>query len=60
MQVYRSLAKKGPWAVHITLCSGEWADIWNISAFTMKKRPCLHYHNLQQDIAHQHTRSVQA
>ena len=28
--------------------------------FTTKKRPCLHYHNLQQDIAHQHTRPVQA
>ena len=26
--------------------------------FTTKKRPCLHYHNLQQDIAHQHTRPV--
>ena len=24
--------------------------------FTTKKRPCLHYHNLQQDIAQQHTR----
>ena len=26
--------------------------------FTTKKRPCSHYHNLQQDIAHQHTRPV--
>ena len=24
--------------------------------FTTKKRSCLHYHSLQQDIAHQHTR----
>ena len=27
--------------------------------FTAKKRPCLHYLNLQQDISHQHTCPVQ-
>ena len=26
--------------------------------FAMKNRPCLHYDNLQQDIAHQHTCAV--
>ena len=26
--------------------------------FTMKNCPCLHYDNLQQDIAHQHTCAV--
>jgi len=33
------------------LCAqtGGWADICN------KAPACLHYHNLQQDIAHQHT-----
>ena len=30
------------------------ADICNIAAFYHKKRPCLHYHNLQ-DLAHQRT-----
>ena len=59
MLYYRSLAKKGPWAVHITLCSDRgWVDICNIAAFTNKKVPCLHYHNLQQDIAHQHLPST--
>ena len=28
-------------------------DICNIAAFSTKKHPCLHYHNLQRDIAHQ-------
>ena len=40
------------------LCTqtGGWADICNIAAFYHpKKRPFLHYHNLQQDIAYQHT-----
>ena len=58
---YRSLAKKGPWAVNITLCSdgGGWIFVTSLH-FTTKKRPCLHYHNLQEDIAHQHTRPAQA
>ena len=34
-----------------------WVDIGNIAAFYHKKRPCLHYHNLQ-DLAHQRTRPV--
>ena len=59
---YRSLAKKGPWVVHITLCSNRGVGGYFVTSlhFTTKKRPCLHYHNLQQDIAHQHTCPVQA
>ena len=40
------------------LCTqtGGWVDICNITAFYHpKKHPFLHYHNLQQDIAYQHT-----
>ena len=36
----------------------EWVDICNILHFTRKKHHV--YHNLQQDIAHQHTHPVQA
>ena len=45
--------KEGPWAAHITLCSDKGAGRIFVTSlhFTTKKRPCLHYHNLQQDIA---------
>ena len=40
---YRSLAKKGPWAVHITSCSDRGvADVCNIAAF-YHKAPMLSY-----------------
>ena len=60
--LYHSLAKKGPWAVHITLCScrqGGGRIFVTLLHFTTKKCPCLHYHNLQ-DIAHQQSCLVQA
>ena len=39
------------------LCAqtGRWVDICNLPHLTS----CLHYHNLEQDIAHQHTCPVQ-
>ena len=48
--------KKGPWeyqeyillAVHITLCSDGGRIFVILLHYTTKKRPSLHYHNLQQ------------
>ena len=41
--MYHSLVKKGPWAVHITLCSDRgWADICSIAAFYHEKAPMLY------------------
>jgi len=59
---YRSLAKKGPWAVqhYFVLRQGGGRIFVTSLHYTTKKRPCLHYHSLQQDIAYQHTRPVQA
>ena len=41
------VSKKGPWAVHITLCSdmGGGRIFVTLLHFTTKKPPCLHYHN---------------
>ena len=48
--------EKGPMGgAHYFVLRQGGGDICNITA---KKRPCLHYHNLKQDIAHQHTRPV--
>jgi len=41
-----------PWGAHITLYSDR--GVGGYLYFTTKKRPCLHYHNLQ-DIAHTNT-----
>ena len=38
---------------------GGWRFVTSLH-FTTKKCPCLHFHNLQQDIANQHTHKVQA
>ena len=52
--------KKGPMGgVHyFVLRQGGGQIFVTLLHFTMKQRLCLHYHNLQQDIAHQHTRPV--
>ena len=57
---YSSLAKKGPWAVHIILCAQTrgWVDICNIAAFYHEKAPMFTLSQPTQDIAHQHIRPV--
>ena len=62
LALYRSLMKKGPWAVHINLCSdrGMGGYLQHHCILPQRSAPCLHHHNPQQDIAHQHTRPVQA
>ena len=53
------VSRKGPMGgMHFMQTKG-WADICNIAAFHHGKAPMFTlYHNLQQDIAHQHTRPV--
>ena len=46
--------KKGPWVVHATLSSDKGVGAWTLLHFTMKKCPCLHPHNHQQENAHPH------
>ena len=59
--IYHSLVKKGPWAVHITLCSdgGGWVDICNIAAFYHEKAPMFTSSQPTTGYCTQHTRPVQ-
>ena len=54
---YSSPKIKGPMGSthYFVLRQGaEWIFVTSLH-FNTKKHPCLHYHNLQQDSAHQHT-----
>ena len=59
VHMYTIISWKRAHVRYTLLCSQTrgWADICNIAPFYYEKA-MLHYHNLQQDIAHQHTRPV--
>ena len=62
LNLHTVVSRKGPMGgVHyFVLRQGSGRIFVTSLHFITKKRPCLHFHNLQEDTAHQHTHPVKA